>query len=296
MYKNLCPEGLGVSGRESEVIELALSHGFKGLDLDLQDFAEQVKTAGFAKASRLLVSARLKLGSFRLPVRWQEDSTEAKADLAMLPALLELASQLGCTRAITTIEPGSDERPFHQNFEYHRRRLQELGELLAAKQMRLGVEFLAPLECRAHHAFQFMQRADEVMLLLGSVGSPHVGLALDTFHWHLGSGTIDQLRLLGPQKIVTVAIGDADPALSAADAKMSDCRLPYDGGAVDNAAILSALAEMRYDGPVTPKADKSQFEGQSRQQIVKAAAAAFDSAWKSAGLNPAGKMATVGGR
>jgi sugar phosphate isomerase/epimerase len=296
MYKNLCPEGLGVSGRESEVIELALSHGFKGLDLDLPEFAEQVKTAGFAKASRLLVSARLKFGSFRLPVRWQDDSSEGKADLAVLPGLLELAAQLGCTRAVTTIEPGSDERPFHQNFEYHRRQLQEIGELLAAKKMRLGVEVLAPLECRVNHAFQFMQRADEVMLLLSSVGSPHVGLALDTFHWHLGGGTIDQLRTLGVQKIVTVALGDADPALTAADAKMSDCRLPYDGGAVDNGAILSALAELRYDGPVTPRADKSQFEGQSRQQIVKAAAAAFDAVWKSAGLNPPGKLATVGGR
>jgi sugar phosphate isomerase/epimerase len=293
MYKNLCPEGLGVSGRDSEVIELALSNGFKGLDLDLQEFAEQDKTAGFAKASRLIVSARLKLGSFHLPVRWQDDSDKTKADLAVLPALLELASQLGCTRAVTTIEPGSDERPFHQNFEYHRRRLHELGELLAAKQMRLGVEFLAPLECRAHHNFQFMQRVDEVLLLLGSIGSPHVGLALNTFHWHLGGGSLDQLR---SQKIVTVTLGDVDASLTAAEAKLSDCRLPHEGGAVDNAAILTLLAEMRYDGPVTPTADKSQFEGQSRQQIVKSAAAAFDFVWKSAGLNPAGKLATVSGR
>ena len=75
MFKNLSPADLGVSGRESEIIELALSHGFKGLDLGLVEFAEQVATQGFAKASRLIESARLKQGSFPLPVRWQDSST-----------------------------------------------------------------------------------------------------------------------------------------------------------------------------------------------------------------------------
>jgi hypothetical protein len=36
---------------------------------DLVDFAEQVKTQGMPRASRLITSARLKIGSVRLPVR-----------------------------------------------------------------------------------------------------------------------------------------------------------------------------------------------------------------------------------
>ncbi len=245
MFKNLCPEALGVSGRDSEIIELALSYGFKGLDLDLAEFAEQVKSQGYAKASRLLVSARLKFGSFRLPVRWHEDSPKYQSDLNVLPALLELAVQLGCTRAITTIEPGSDSRPFHENFEFHRRRLTELGDLLAERKISLGVGFLAPLECRANHAFQFMQRVDEVMMLLGSIGSTNVGLALDTCHWYLGGGTIEQWQSLGVEKIITVSIGDIEPSVDAAEAKLADRRLTYDGGAVDNASVLTALADMR---------------------------------------------------
>ena len=70
MFKNLNPEALGVSARDSELIELVLSHGFKGLDLDLVALAEQARTQGLDKASRLIASARLKIGSFRLPVRW----------------------------------------------------------------------------------------------------------------------------------------------------------------------------------------------------------------------------------
>ena len=57
MYKNLNAQALGISGQDSELIELALSYGFKGLSLNLVDFAEQVASQGMARASRLLVSA-----------------------------------------------------------------------------------------------------------------------------------------------------------------------------------------------------------------------------------------------
>ena len=41
MFKNLDFEALGVSGHQSELIELTLSYGFKGFDLDLAAFAHQ---------------------------------------------------------------------------------------------------------------------------------------------------------------------------------------------------------------------------------------------------------------
>ena len=37
MFKNLVGEGLGVSGRQNEMIELALTYGFHGLDVDMND-------------------------------------------------------------------------------------------------------------------------------------------------------------------------------------------------------------------------------------------------------------------
>jgi hypothetical protein len=35
MYKNLNTAALGITGRQSELIELALTYGFRGLDLDM---------------------------------------------------------------------------------------------------------------------------------------------------------------------------------------------------------------------------------------------------------------------
>lgn len=294
MFKNLSPGVLGVSGRESEIIELALSHGFKGLDLGLVEFAEQVATQGFAKASRLIESARLKQGSFPLPVRWQEDSPQYQTDLEGLSTLADVAQRIGCCRATITIDPGSD-RVYHENFEFHRHRLAELADLLAGHEIRLGIGFLAPTACRKDRAYPFVRTAEEVLLLLRTIGSSNVGLVLDTWHWHLGGGTVEQLRAMAADKIVAVWLSDAEPGLSADEAQPSARRLPGEGGAIDNAAVLTTLAQLRYDGPVTPVADKSQFAGRSRDEIVKTAGAAFDQVWKAAGLNRAGRLATVSG-
>jgi hypothetical protein len=49
MFKNLSPEALGVSGRQSEMIELALSFGFKGLDLDIIELADSAKSHAHAR-------------------------------------------------------------------------------------------------------------------------------------------------------------------------------------------------------------------------------------------------------
>lgn len=296
MFKNLSCEVLGISGRDSEIIELVLSHGFKGLDIELVDFAEQVQTQGMARAARLITSARLKIGSFRLPVRWEGEPSAYQADLEKLPALLEIAQQVGATRAVTLIEPGTDDRPYHENFEFHRRRFCEIADALAPYKMRLGLGFLAPTSCRAGLSFQFLRTVDEVLQLLPMIGRPNVGLAIDTWHWHLGGGTLEQLRALPIDKIVTVSLADAAHDTTADNAELASRRLPGDGGAIDIPAVLTALAELRYDGPVTPAPDKSQLAGLGRDTIVKQVSASLDGVWKGAGLSMSGKLATVPGR
>ena len=144
MFRNLSTAGLGVSGRQSEIIELALSYGFKGVDLDLAEFQENAKLQGLAHARRLLDQRRLKIGTFHLPIVWDETDEAYREGLAALPDLLKLAADFGATTAVTRIAPANDSRPYHENFEFHRRRLGELGELLAPHNIRLGVGFVAP--------------------------------------------------------------------------------------------------------------------------------------------------------
>jgi sugar phosphate isomerase/epimerase len=283
MFKNLNLDLLGVSGRPSEIIELALSNGFKGLDLDVVDFANQVQTHGLPHARRLIDSARLKFGSFPLALDGDLDPARFKQELEKQIPLFELAQQLGCTRAVTNIQPSSDQRPYHENFELHRRRYAEMGGMLARFGMRLGVGFLAPLRLREGRAFQFVQSVDAFLLLFKSIGAANVGVALDVWHWQLGGGTVEQIQSLG-DKIVTVALADADPGATAQDPADSVRRLPGTTGVIDSAAVLSALNSLKYDGPVTAAPSKQIFQGMGRDKIVKQVGAALDEVWRSAGL------------
>ena len=58
MFKNLNPSALGISGHQSEIIELALTYGFTGLDVNMAEFAVRVRLKGMAYARRLIDSAQ----------------------------------------------------------------------------------------------------------------------------------------------------------------------------------------------------------------------------------------------
>ena len=62
--KNLSTDGLAISGRQSEAIELALSYQFKSMDLNLVEFSEQVEKHGIDHSRRLIDSARIGIGQF----------------------------------------------------------------------------------------------------------------------------------------------------------------------------------------------------------------------------------------
>ena len=52
MFRNLSTVGLPLSGRPSELIEMALSFGFDSMDLDLVDFQQQAKVYGAEHAQQ----------------------------------------------------------------------------------------------------------------------------------------------------------------------------------------------------------------------------------------------------
>ena len=98
--QNLSPQALAISGRQSELIELALSFGFRGLDLDFAEFADQVKSHGLPHAKRLLDSAKLQIGGFPLPTRWQGSDATFREDMTQLAAWAPGAAEGGFRRAL----------------------------------------------------------------------------------------------------------------------------------------------------------------------------------------------------
>ena len=149
---------------------------------------------------------------------------------------------------------------------------------------------------RQGRAFQFIQTFDAVVLLLNMTKSANVGAVVDLWQMQVSGNPLDEARKLPAERIVAVYVSGG-PTTTPASAWTAEQRLlPGEGGAIDLAAALAALAEHGYDGPVTPCADRASVAGKSREQIVKLASDAIDQAWQAAGLSPSGKLLAAGSR
>jgi sugar phosphate isomerase/epimerase len=294
MFKNLCPEALGITGTQSELIELALSHGFRGVDLDIVAFQRQVDARGLPASRRLLDSAKLKQGRFQLPFELDAEEAAFADGLKQLEGQAKLASELGCTRVVTRLAPASDQLPYHQNFEQQRKRIAQVADVLAPHGLRLGVGFRAAPAWREGKAFQFISQLEPLVMLLGLAGKRNVGLALDLWDVYVSGGSADDVRKVSPEQVVTVELADFPADADRTKAGEKDRLLPGESGQIDAAAMLTWLAERGYDGPVTPVPDRGWFAGQRREEIGRRVGQSLEGVWKAAGLSPHGKLLAAG--
>lgn len=294
MFRNLSPKALGITGRQSEIIELALTYGFRGLELDIYDFAKRVGHRGLDHASRFIRSSQLKIGSFELPMRWRADEATFAADLEKLPEILGYAVAIGAKCCHTHVLPGSNELPYHENFELHRKRLATVCEALDKQGVRLGIGLLVAPAHRQDLQFQFIREAESLVTLLKSIGSENIGLMLDTWNWHFAGGTLDALRALGEKGIVSVYLADA-AAEATADTLSEDQRmLPYPDGPANNLATVSLLNDLGYKGPITLAPNPRCVTGKTRDAIVQHCGNILEDMWRAIGLaRPVKAPATV---
>lgn len=283
MFRNLSTVGLPLSGRPSELIELALSFGFDAMDIDLLDFQQQADAFGVPHARRLMVSARLKSGTFHLPVDLAADEAEFKEQMAALPKRLELAAAAEAARAVTTVAPASDEHSFKDFFELYRKRLNEVGDLLAPHGIMLGLNVRPEAEAREGKTNQFIHTF-EGLLGLVAVAHERVGAIADAWALHVTGEPLDMIARVPKGRLVEVRLSDAPRDVAAAEMNHTHRLMPGDTGVIPMGAVLSQAKAAGFDGPVTPWADRSTLVGRGREKIVRLAGDRLEAAWKEAGL------------
>lgn len=277
MYKCLSPSSIGIFARQSELLEIALTYRFKGIEVDIGEVLRRAQSTSVAQACRYLCSAQVRIGGFELPVRWSADDKDFQADLSQLGLLLEVCKTLGADRCYTTIRPTCDQRPFHENFQFHVDRLGKLADALAAGNVKLALNFLATPTERADGGFEFIHQVDPLLLLINSVGRDNVGILLDTWHWWVGGGDIKKLRALRGEQFLSVRLADF-PATADLTTITEDQRLmPGEGAGIGSAAVLTVLEDLGYDGPVALAPNPAPFKGQKRESTVKLASETLDS-------------------
>ncbi len=279
MFKNLNPSALGITGHQSEIIELALTYGFAGMDLNIVEFATRAKSKGMDYARRLIKSADIRIGTFTLPLKWDTDDESFQNELKELPEYAGYAAELGCTRATAVLAPAGDTRPYHENFEFHRHRFHDICAALEPSGVRLAIGFQAAEYLRRDCAFQFIHDLDALSLLVNMVAAPNMGLLLDIWNVVACGGSLESVRTIPAQQIVAVQVADMPADVPFADLDEKSRLLPGgENGQIDVAGFLALLRDADYDGPITLQPSRSAFQSRRRDVIVKQAGEALKKA------------------
>ena len=144
---------------------------------------------------------------------------------------------------ITYIMPSSD-TPKDELRQTYKQRFTESARILARSNVRLGLEFLGPLELRKAHKYEFIWRMNDMLAFAKECG-PNVGLLLDSWHWHHAGATPEDIIAAGRDRIVHVHFNDS-PNLPPEQIHDNQRLLPGEG-VINLTGFLQALQSIHYN-------------------------------------------------
>ncbi|MEM9644730.1 MAG: TIM barrel protein [Planctomycetota bacterium] len=287
MFKNFSPQALGINGRQSELIELALTYAFRGMDIDMSDMLRRSQRTSVEDATKYLRAAEIKIGGFEMDIDLDADDDAFTAQAGALHPLADLASELKIERAYLRVPAATDRLPYPEYFEVQRARLDQIGDVLGGKGMKLAVGFHAGKEHGQDVQFPFVRDVEGFMALLNACSSDSVGYLLDTWDWVVGGGGMDQIHEIPASKVVAVRLSSVPDSIDASAATSEDRILPEKAAAIDHVALVKYLEAGGFNGPIGPSASTSQYKGQTRESLVQTGQEAVDSILTDAGLHVA---------
>jgi len=250
MFSNLSAGALGLSLDHPQAIDLAVKHGFGGVDPDLNYFRSLGSTAAIAEHAASVKERGLNWGIGGLPVALTAPAEEFRASLADLPETLGLLSAAGVTSVGTWVRPMHDDLSYRRNWVLHVSRLHLVADLLADAGLRLGLEYIGPKTFWGGERFAFIHSIGEALELIADVGKPNIGLILDSYHWYTAGESAIDLVGLTDADIVSVDINDARDDRQRDEQQDLDRRLPGSTGVIDLTGFMDAVRAAGYTGPV----------------------------------------------
>ena len=230
----------------NDFARLASRLGYGGVDVNL---GAAIKDG--APATRDLLNAlKIKPGILSLPVRiGGADETAFQQEMKALRDAARFAAAIDCPRMMTVLPPSS-QTPKAEYRKIVRDRVIAIGEVLAESNVRLGLEFLGPLQFRTRNPHEFIWRMDEA-LEFGKECGPNIGLTLDAWHWHHARATAADILDAGKSRIVHVHVSDArrQPPEEVRDNQ----RLMPGEGVIDLVTFFQSLHKIGYTDAVSPE-------------------------------------------
>ena len=287
MIKNFSPRSLGINGRQSELIELALTYGFKGVDVDMPEMLRRNLRSETGDASKYLDAAKkafeIKIGGFDLDLDLDGDEDAFTSQVGTLHPLADYAKELGADRAYICVPAATDRLPFQEYFDVQTTRLNQIAEVLSSRDIQLGVGFSAGKELEEGKEFPFMRNVEGFISLVKGLGAG-TGFYIDTWDWVVGDGAMDQLSELTADQIVAVRLSSIPTDVDVAKAESGQRVVPEAEGALDHTKLVAHLASIGFEGPISPGATSMSYKGQTRESIVQLGQQAIDGIFTAAGL------------
>jgi sugar phosphate isomerase/epimerase len=281
MFPNLSPGAIGIRTGLAESVALAKGHGWAGCDVPIVEAAQLAAEHSVDDVAAIFSQAGVRPGGWGLPLNWREPYDQDALDALSQQAAV--GAKLGCTRAYTWLMPGSNERPFRENFAFHVAQLLPVAQVLAEHGCRLGLEFIGPRTMRDSLRYGFIYSSEGMLCLAEAIGA-NVGLLMDCWHWHTAVGSLADIRTLRAEDIVYVHVNDA-PEDVAVEAQLDQVRrLPGATGVIDIAGFLQVLREIGYDGPITPEPFDKRLAALPADEACKLARDSMRQIWHAAGL------------
>jgi len=248
MFKNFSPSELGIKVNLREALRLATIGGFEGVDLPVDETIELVEKYSVDYVRGMYQSFNLKIGGWKLPVNIYSDEEKFKSGLEKLKKFIPIATELEAKRIYAGIKPFSDEKNYDENFKWHRDRIKRVVDVIGT--CNLGLEFLSTPFLRKNHKYEFIHILEEVLQLISNF--KNTGVLLDSWHWFISGGKIEDIKKLDKESIIYVHINDA-PFKDIEKLIDNERNIPGETGIIDLVGFLRCLKEIGYDGPVTPE-------------------------------------------
>ncbi|MEM8782129.1 MAG: sugar phosphate isomerase/epimerase family protein [Planctomycetota bacterium] len=253
MYASLMTDLIDVRVSPEQAATLAHRHGFVGLDLRLNDDDAPQTAAQAEPIRRRMDELGLRAGYCSiLPGKFSADADEWSRHRVRLEARCAVAQALGFTRTCAVVLPFHPTLAFDDAMDLHRTRLDDVLPVLAQHGIALGLEYVSPITRRADQPNEFIHDLAGMLDLIERAGRPeHLGLLLDTFHWHCAGESEHDLAALPASRVVGVHLNDAIADRPTERQRVDERELPGATGVIDLAGFMRGLRRAGYAGPIS---------------------------------------------
>jgi sugar phosphate isomerase/epimerase len=271
VYKTLDTDLLEITGRQSEVIELAMTYGFAGINVDIVDLYKRCGRSDLENATRFLVSSKLKIASFQAPISLDDDDSTFSAKLETLKQLAPIAGKIHAKNAVVTVPSGTDRLPYPEYFDVVRKRIDQIAEVFCSAGVKVALRFDA-IASGDDKQFKFVRDVDGLVALTKACVSKNVSVVLDCWNWFLGGGKVSHLDDLGSDRVSLVQVADCKEGVGAAAATAEDRQLASTTGVIPCSDWIKKLGAPElpiaaYGIPASERPTRDTFIGQVQDAL-----------------------------